>query len=82
MSSVSGGRVGHKHASASFSQKTVPELRKMASKAHVKQTRSDGTHKNKAQLVASLNRAKHGHHGGASGGASGGAAKRKVKHKH
>jgi hypothetical protein len=81
--STSGGRVHHKsnHSSVKLSDKTVVQLRKMAGKAHVKQTRSDGSHKSKNQLIAGLRAAKHHHHGGASGGASGGAHHRQKKKK-
>jgi len=76
--STHGGRPKSKsHSSSRLSEKTVVELRSMASKKHVKQTRSDGTHKNKAQLVAALRRADHGYHGGASG-----AHKKKSGSKH
>lgn len=44
--------------------KTVEDLRKMASKMGVKQVTSSGDRKNKQQLVSSLQRAKHGYHGG------------------
>lgn len=64
MSATTGGKQSH---SKPLTGKTVPQLRSMAKKAGVKQTRSDGTHKTKAQLMASIRRADY--HGGASGGA-------------
>jgi hypothetical protein len=53
-----GGAAGKKKSAKpkakSLSEKTVAQLRKMASRHHVKQTSADGSTRNKAALVRAL----------------------------
>jgi hypothetical protein len=62
--SATGGRSHHRVGA--LSDKKVPQLRAMAKRMKVKQTRADGAHKTKAQLIRSIHQASHGAHGGAS----------------
>jgi hypothetical protein len=55
---------------AKLQNKTVMELRKIASKSNVKQVTASGDRKNKQQLITSIQRAKHGYHGGSKGAGS------------
>lgn len=54
-----GGAQKKKSAAKPLSEKTVVELRKMASRHHVRQTNKDGTTKNKAELLRALHAKKH-----------------------
>lgn len=55
---VEGGARHAKKSSPSLADKTVQQLRAMARRSKVKQTKSDGSTKNKKELIASIKRAK------------------------